>query len=372
MKRFLSHDRQCRSLLLTLAALILASGTNVQAQNVSGYAMIPEPLMFLLREPAVHRDLQLTESQKRNLQRLNDSLDGQLLASRNRRPAEAQGMTDEALKKTRDALEQVLTEKQRVRLQQIAYRLRGMSFVIMPKAAEALELTEEQSSEIQQLVKDTREKVRAATSGTYQGPDAHAKQQQAVMDARRAEQDGIIAALTETQKRRVNELVGERFDPNRLGEVSFKAPELSDGDIWINSESLKLDELKGKVVAVHFWAFGCINCIHNYPWYKEWEAKYEDEEDFVIIGIHTPETNAERDVDSVREKVKKAGFGFPVVVDNEKSNWNTWGNSMWPAVYLIDKQGRIRYWWYGELNWNGAGGQRIMGDRIQQLLREEV
>ena len=63
-------------------------------------------------------------------------------------------------------------------------------------------------------------------------------------------------------------------------------------------------------------------------------------------------------------------FKFPVVIDNSSENWNSWGNSMWPSVYLIDKQGKIRYWWYGELNWQGAQGDKIMRRRIEELLAE--
>ena len=87
--------------------------------------------------------------------------------------------------------------------------------------------------------------------------------------------------------------------------------------------------------------------------------------------MHTPETQKEREPDRVREKVKEAEFTFPVVIDNDKKIWNAWGNSMWPSVYLIDKQGRLRYWWYGELNWKEAGGQKIMEAKIEQLLAED-
>ncbi len=73
----------------------------------------------------------------------------------------------------------------------------------------------------------------------------------------------------------------------------------------------------------------------------------------------------------MRDKVKQEKFRFPVVVDNDHEIWNSWGNSMWPSVYLIDKQGRIRYWWYGELDWQGAGGQKIMAKRIEELLAED-
>ena len=88
--------------------------------------------------------------------------------------------------------------------------------------------------------------------------------------------------------------------------------------------------------------------------------------------MHTPETSAERQSDSVRTKVKEAHFDFPVVIDSDKKNWDAWGNSMWPSVYLIDKKGRMRYWWYGELNWKEAGGQRIMAAKIEELLAEDT
>ncbi len=91
----------------------------------------------------------------------------------------------------------------------------------------------------------------------------------------------------------------------------------------------------------------------------------------MVVGVHTPETEAERQPASVRKKVAEEGFEYPVVVDNDKKIWDAWGNSMWPSVYLIDKQGRLRYWWYGELNWNEAGGQELMASKIEELLAEE-
>ena len=87
--------------------------------------------------------------------------------------------------------------------------------------------------------------------------------------------------------------------------------------------------------------------------------------------MHTPETSRERDIENVKQAVAEAKFDFPVLVDNEERVWNDWGNSMWPAVYLIDKQGLIRYWWYGELNWQGRQGEQIMRRRIEELLAEE-
>ncbi len=89
-----------------------------------------------------------------------------------------------------------------------------------------------------------------------------------------------------------------------------------------------------------------------------------------MLGVHTPETSREREVENVRQDAAKAGLTFPIVIDNENRNWEAWGNSMWPSTYLIDKEGYVRYWWYGELNWQGAEGEVLLRKRIEELLGE--
>jgi peroxiredoxin len=112
-----------------------------------------------------------------------------------------------------------------------------------------------------------------------------------------------------------------------------------------------------------------VNCIRNYPWYKDWHETFS-EKDFTVIGVHTPELSHEEGTGNVATNAKEKGLKFPIVVDDEKQHWNAWGNSMWPSVYLIDKQGYARYWWYGELNWQGSGGQEIFKQRIAELIAE--
>ena len=123
------------------------------------------------------------------------------------------------------------------------------------------------------------------------------------------------------------------------------------------------------MVVVHFYAFGCINCIRNYPTYLDWHEKYRGK-NVVILGIHTPETTAEEDSSAVKTKAEGAAFEFPVLIDNKKANWNAWGNSMWPSVYLVDKRGYLRYFWPGELMWQGSTGDEWMAARIEDLLAE--
>ncbi len=89
-----------------------------------------------------------------------------------------------------------------------------------------------------------------------------------------------------------------------------------------------------------------------------------------MLGIHTPESAHERNVDNIRNKMKENGIEYPIAVDNDMANWNAWANNMWPSTYLIDKKGYVRYWWYGELNWNGTEGEKLFREKLEQLLAE--
>jgi thiol-disulfide isomerase/thioredoxin len=175
--------------------------------------------------------------------------------------------------------------------------------------------------------------------------------------------------LTSKQREDYRKQLGEGFDFNRLTQVGCVAPELANVDAWINSDPVTLQQLRGKVVVLHFWAFGCINCIHNLPHYQSWHDDFPDR--VTILGVHTPETEKERQLHGLRQSIKDRHIEYPVIVDANSENWKAWGNSVWPSVYLIDKQGRVRNWWYGELNWNGARGEQYLRRRIQELLAEK-
>ncbi|MGW8258453.1 MAG: redoxin domain-containing protein, partial [Thermoguttaceae bacterium] len=126
---------------------------------------------------------------------------------------------------------------------------------------------------------------------------------------------------------------------------------------------------RGKVVVLHFFTFGCINCIHNQPAYRDWHERFSGRS-VVILGIHTPEGESDRKLENIRKAIEKQKIAYPVAVDNKKENWNAWANHIWPSVYLIDKEGYVRYWWYGELNWKGAEGEKLYREKIAELLAE--
>jgi thiol-disulfide isomerase/thioredoxin len=152
--------------------------------------------------------------------------------------------------------------------------------------------------------------------------------------------------------------------------VSFKsAPELV-GSAWLNSDKpITLASRRGKVTMVEFWTFMCSNCLANLPAYEKWQARYSAR-GFTIIGIHSPELKAEHDLAKVKAFIRKNGVSYPVLFDGDYKNWTRWKQECWPTLYLIDKQGRVRFVWVGELDSMGSGGAEKVQSQIETLLDE--
>ena len=141
------------------------------------------------------------------------------------------------------------------------------------------------------------------------------------------------------------------------------APELTN-EIWLNVDApLRLADLRGKVVIVEMWTFGCVNCQNVMPSLKEWHAKYKDQ-GLVIIGNHFPEFSYEADVAHLKEALSRFDIQYPVAQDNDGATWRAYKNHYWPALYLIDKQGHIRYVHIGE------GRYKQTEENIKALLAE--
>lgn len=126
-----------------------------------------------------------------------------------------------------------------------------------------------------------------------------------------------------------------------------RAPEFTGISTWINSQPLTMEQLRGKVVLVDFWTYSCINCVRTLPYLKKWYANYINK-GFVIVGVHTPEFEFEKNATNVQEAIKRFNIIYPVALDNEYKTWNNFNNRYWPAHYLIDKEGIIRYIHFGE------------------------
>ena len=144
--------------------------------------------------------------------------------------------------------------------------------------------------------------------------------------------------------------------------VGMLAPEIS-GQNWLNSAPLELAELRGKVILLEFWTYGCHNCRNVEPYVKAWHQKYADK-GLVVIGVHAPEFSYERVLANVQRYVREHAIQYPVAIDNDFNTWKRYNNRYWPAMYLIDKRGIIRYLRVGE------GGYQQTEQQIRALLEE--
>jgi thiol-disulfide isomerase/thioredoxin len=140
---------------------------------------------------------------------------------------------------------------------------------------------------------------------------------------------------------------------------------LSGATEWINSKPLTAKQLKGKVVLVDFWTYSCINCLRSVPYIRAWADKYKDS-GLVVIGVHTPEFDFEKDLPNVQKAVQKFGITYPVALDSKYAIWNAFHNQYWPAHYFIDVNGKVRHEHFGE-------GEYDKSERwIQELLQERA
>ena len=184
---------------------------------------------------------------------------------------------------------------------------------------------------------------------------------------------------SDAAERRLADLRGApRFDSARSAKVTAhadarasglpvlgKAPDFTKTQRWFNTDGKKLSlkQLRGRVVLIDFWTYTCINCIRTLPAVKAWDARYRSR-GLTIVGVHTPEFSFEKDAGNVEDAIAQNKIRYPVVQDNDYGTWTAWGNQYWPAKYLIDAKGNVRYTHFGE------GEYDKTEKAIRALLRE--
>jgi thiol-disulfide isomerase/thioredoxin len=125
------------------------------------------------------------------------------------------------------------------------------------------------------------------------------------------------------------------------------APEFTGVEQWLNSPALTMSALRGKVVLVDFWTYSCINCLRTLPHVNRWAETYKAQ-GLVVVGVHTPEFPFERSSGNLKTAMQRFGVKHPVAQDNRYATWKAYGNEYWPAFYLVDAGGHIRYRHFGE------------------------
>jgi thiol-disulfide isomerase/thioredoxin len=146
-------------------------------------------------------------------------------------------------------------------------------------------------------------------------------------------------------------------DPNSL--IGSAAPPIVGPTGWVNTEPVTIDQFQGRVVLVDFWTYTCVNCIRTLPYLKEWHRKYADQ-GLVILGVHSPEFEFEKNLRNVEAAVASYELTYPIVQDNDMATWRAFSNRAWPAKYLIDAEGIVRYTHFGEGSY----------DETEQVIRD--
>lgn len=351
-----------RVLLFLLFAILVLNLVEAEESNTTKPPLV-DPTILLIRDDSVRTALGLTEEQRASLDQLLHQHNRMLLAIRDVSPSGADKTAQPALREIHDALAKQLTLEQRLRLQGLVLQAQGYDALLRKDMVTGLKLSEEQQTKLT----DIGDKFHKQAQEAQQQDRAGHAEKLASLQAERHKQ--IIAILDDQQETKLGKLLGEPFDFTKVVKSPAWAPEFADIEEWIHTEPLTLASLRGKVVVVHFFAFGCSNCINNFPWYREWHEAFQGQ-DFALIGIHTPETKTEEDNNLLRAALDQHQLKFPVAVDKQKTMWQAWYNGVWPSVYLIDRQGRVRYWWYGELNWQKSGNQQVARRQIEELLAE--
>jgi peroxiredoxin len=343
-----------------MGVLLGLGGHPLKGQPSTGpWVPVPNPATMVLRSPLVVRDMALGQTQISAIDSVIEDTENGLWQIRNDFSDQRNKTGWALMVQLKTGLGSHLSVYQMQRYRQIVWQAQGVLMFMDPEIFIQLTLTPDQ----RQFISNVLTSFQSRLSQSPAGQDILVQTAQA-----RAERE-ILAILTPAQQLQLRALLGVPVDFTGVPQRAFKAPEFSAVEDWINTIPLTMAQFKGRVVVLHFYTYGCINCIRNLPHYNDWYTRYA-RQGVEVIGIHRPETSGERQIDSVKKKAIEAGIKYPVAVDNEAVNWHAWGNHVWPSVYLVDKQGFVRYWWYGELNWQGATGDTQMRSRIEALLRE--
>ena len=243
--------------MTTLLAFALLVGQPCRAQqNPDGIMPLHttnQPYLFLVRDPVVHEDLKLTDEQLERLTKVNDKVDMSMWSMRNKGPQLVKIMA-ESTSTTKKALREILTKKQNRRIAQIELWVLGLKSLLRDNVAKHLKLEPEQRSDARRVIETAQQGMAELRQQLNAGGDAKELNSQ-FRDLQVKQQEDILEIITPEQRQAYAALLGEQMDTSKLGRIKFKAPEFDKKSAWVNSTPLTMASLKGKVVALHFYAF---------------------------------------------------------------------------------------------------------------------
>ncbi len=240
-----------------LVLLLILCGSTFAQSNPYGHLPVTQfgqPYLLLIRDPVVQGDLNLDAAQQAAVRRLTDKLDGGLWSMRNKSGNHVEKTVSDSIAKAKRAMAEILTRDQYRRMNQIVMWTVGMKAFARDDVSKSLGISADQRKEIDETMAATDKAIHDISEQLKSGGSRQALESKA-RDLRIDEQKKILAALTRQQQENWFAMLGHRIDVAKLGHVRFRAPEIEGQNEWINSPPLTLDKLKGKVVALHFFAF---------------------------------------------------------------------------------------------------------------------
>ena len=352
--------------------VVLVLGVSIASEGFA-QTTVPETqpvLLQMIRDDSVHQELELSEDQVRRVLAALEPIDGPWFRVRIRPLEERTKTIADLTGQLENSLRGILNADQRARLDQLQNQALGTRMIVRDKTARALGIGATAREELYEVFRKTDTSAASLQAKLRSGDITSSDVSTELASLKEDEKKAFIDSLSNEQKRKLSSLTGKSFNFAGVKRMYPAAPELTaDGATWLQGSDLTLEDLRGKVVALHFYAFQCINCRRNLPHYNGWHADYADK-GLVVLGIQTPETSAERSPEKVAAAIVQEQIEYPVLMDAKSANWKQWSNTMWPTVYLIDKQGFLRSQWQGEMNWKGIEGEKQMRKTIEQLLAE--
>jgi len=366
--------RAVLSLAIFCLAVPVAAQTEAQsaARAAAGYAvlpaelrLVPQTLLGLVHAAEVQREIGLGGVKNAGFRDQLREIDGPWWRSRILPESERRVIVAKQEQRLLDLLGQTLAAEQIKRLRQLELQAQGPRVLLRSEVIDFLQLSGAQQAKFRTLFEKTEQLIAEANDPANQGDAGR------LSAARRAKSEELSSALkllTAEQQRGLPRLLGADFETARLSRIYPLAPELIETGAWAGDGRVSLADLLGQVVLLHFYAYQCHNCKANFRHYVRWQQTLS-KRGVAVVGIQTPETADERDPQKVAAAASEQGFEFPVLIDLKNGNWDAWGNTMWPTIYVIDREGYIRFWWQGELNWQGAKGDEVIEDLVEKLLQ---